>query len=109
MIRAFPFTAFIIALLLTAGTVEPEGAWLVTLAVLTGLHGLRPRFSPFGAVAIAAFVIALLLAIDAIEPTGGWLVSLTVLTGIEAFRPGSSRGRRRWRDWAWEWDWNRDR
>ena len=36
-------TILIIALLLAVGAVEPTGAWLVTLAVLSGLTLLRPR------------------------------------------------------------------
>ena len=36
-------TIFIIALLLAVGAIEPTGAWLVTLAVLSGLTLLRPR------------------------------------------------------------------
>ena len=48
----FRLAIFIIALLLALGAVEPTGAWLVTLAVLSGLElfhwrpwrwGLRPR------------------------------------------------------------------
>lgn len=42
-------TIFIIALLLAVGAIEPEGAWLVTLAVLAGieLFRWRPFRSPF--------------------------------------------------------------
>jgi hypothetical protein len=38
-------TIFIIALLLAVGTMEPTGAWLVTLAVLSGIEAFR--ISPF--------------------------------------------------------------
>ena len=34
----FRLTIFIIALLLALGAIEPTGAWLVTLAVLSGLE-----------------------------------------------------------------------
>ncbi len=39
----FRLAIFIIALLLALGAVEPTGAWLVTLAVLSGLELLRWR------------------------------------------------------------------
>lgn len=38
-------SAFIIALLLTIGTIETTDAWLIALAVLTAIQAFRPRWS----------------------------------------------------------------
>ncbi len=38
-------SAFIIALLLTIGTIETTDSWLIALAVLTAIQAFRPRWS----------------------------------------------------------------
>lgn len=110
--------AFVLALLLLAGNIEPERGWLITLVVLTGLAAVRPRFwSPFDVrprldARLAAFVLATLLLAGAVAPTRDWLIALAAVTGVAAFMPrvfaldrflGSEHGwhRHRWRS---QWD-----
>ncbi len=38
-------SAFVIALLLTIGTIDTIDSWLIALAVLTGIQAFRPRWS----------------------------------------------------------------
>ena len=120
--------AFVLALLLLAGNIEPRRGWLITLVVLTGLAAVRPRFwSPFDLrprldARLAAFVLAILLLAGTVDPTRDWLIALAAVTGVAAFMPGvfsldgflgvdRGRGSRRWR-WNWQWEpddqWERD-
>jgi hypothetical protein len=116
--------AFVLALLLLAGDIDPTRGWLITLVVLTGLAAVRPRFwSPFDLrprldARLASFVLAILLLAGTVNPTRDWLVALAAVTGVAAFMPrvfaldgflGFDHGRgsrhRRWRsDWSWEPD-----
>lgn len=110
--------AFVIALLLLAGSVDPTRGWLIALAVLTGLGALRPRFGNILAVRpavdlrLASFVLAVLLLAGTVDPTREWLVALSVVTGLAAFMPrilgidafGGGRGRWDVRDCA-PFDW----
>jgi len=106
--------AFIIALLLLAGTVEPTQGWLIALTVLSGIAALRPRFwlLPFDLrpaldARLVTFVIAVLLLAGAIDATRDWLIALSVLAGLGAFMPRlffgwlHERPRRRWRGVRW--------
>jgi hypothetical protein len=112
--------AFIIALLLLAGTVDPTRGWLIALTVPTGIAALRPRWfmplmvRPALDARLATFIVAALLLAGAVEPTRDWLIALSALAGIAAFLPwllsprrlfdggGWYGGRgRRWRD---PWD-----
>lgn len=85
--------AFIVALLLLAGTVDPTRGWLIALVVLTGLAAFRPRFwgslsvRPAIDVRLAAFVFAILLLAGTIEPTRDWLIGLTIVTGVAMVCP----------------------
>jgi hypothetical protein len=101
--------AFIIALLLLAGTVEATQGWFIALTVLTGLAALRPRpWAPFVLrpaldLRLAAFVLAALFSFDAIEAERDWLIALAAVMGVAAFWPGlisldnGHRHERRWR------------
>src|SRR5512135_2833460 len=85
--------AFVLALLLLAGNIEPTRGWLITLVVLTGLAEVRPRlWSPFDLrprldARLAAFVLAILLLAGAVDPTRDWLIALAAVTGVAAFMP----------------------
>jgi len=112
--------AFVLALLLLAGNIEPTRGWLITLVVLTGLAAVRPRFwSPFDLrpridARLASFVLAILLLAGAVDPTRDWLIALAAVTGVAAFMPrvfaldgflGFDHGwRRRHGRWNWQWD-----
>jgi hypothetical protein len=111
--------AFILSLLLLAGTVEATTGWLAAVAVFTGLAAFRLHlFWPFAPrpafdVRMAAFVLALLLVAGAVDPTRGWLIGLTIATGVAMVCPGiisidGDRGRRRWQRRRWDrwaaWD-----
>ncbi|MBI5285914.1 MAG: hypothetical protein HY874_12570 [Chloroflexi bacterium] len=118
--------AFVLALLLLDGTVDPTRGWLITLVVLTGLALLKPRrwwsrhvqiWPPIDA-RLAAFVLAILLLAGTVDPTKDWLIALSAVTGVAAFMPRvfsidpfglNERGRRRRWDWHWEWDSEDDR
>jgi hypothetical protein len=106
--------AFIVALLLLAGTVDPTQGWLIALTVITGIAVMRPRFGrglsirPAIDVRLAAFVLSVLLLAGTIEPTKDWLIGLTIATGIAMVAPKiisvdlwGERERRRERFWAW--------
>jgi hypothetical protein len=86
--------AFVIALCLLGGAIDPERGWLIALVVLTGVSALRPRFwnwfdwRPAFDLRRAAFVIAVLLLAGAFDPTRGWLIALSVVTGLSAFSFG---------------------
>jgi hypothetical protein len=106
--------AFLLALLLLAGTVDPTRGWLITLVVLTGLAAFRPSFGhllefrPALDVRLGAFVLAVLLLAGTVEANREWLIALSVVTGFAAFIPGIiSLGRPRRRNrWEWEWTWS---
>lgn len=89
--------AFIIALCLLGGAIDPTRGWLIALVVLTGLAALRPRpwnwldWRPAADLRLAAFVLAVLLLAGAFDPTRGWLIALSVATGLAAFLPGGHR------------------
>lgn len=117
--------AFVIALCLLDGAIDPSRGWLIALVVLTGLSALRPRFwnwfdwRPAVDLRLAAFVLAVLLLAGAFDPTRDWLIALSVVTGLAAFMPGVfgldvlglGGGRRRWqphRTPAFD-DWHNDR
>jgi hypothetical protein len=73
--------AFIIALMLLGGSIDPERGWLIALVVITGIAALRPRFWNWLAVRpaidlrLASFVVAILLLAGAVDPTRDWLMS----------------------------------
>jgi hypothetical protein len=85
--------AFILAVLLLAGTIDPTRGWLITLVVITGLaatrlhHGQIWRLRPAIDARLAAFVLAILLLAGTIDPTRDWLIGLTAVTGVAAFMP----------------------
>jgi hypothetical protein len=110
--------AFILALLLLAGTVDPTRGWLIVLVVLTGIAAFRLRPWLFGSrpaldVRMASFVLAVLLLAGAIDATRDWLIALAAVTGVAAFMPRlisldqDDRGARwhaGWRRGAWRWE-----
>ena len=57
--------AFILALLLLAGSVDPTRGWLITLVVVTGLAAVRPRFwnwfhmRPTNDLRLVSFILAM--------------------------------------------------
>jgi hypothetical protein len=85
--------AFILALLLLAGSVDPTRGWLITLVVVTGLAAMRPRFwnwlhvRPSNDLSLASFVLAILLLAGVVDPTRDWLIALTVVTGLAMTTP----------------------
>ena len=105
--------AFIVALLLLAGSIDPTRGWLITLVVVTGIAALRPGFwSPWRLrpridLRLASFVIAVLLLAGTVDPTRNWLIGLTVATGLATFAPRmfsidlfGSGGDRGWCGWG---------
>jgi len=125
----FRMLAFVLALLLLAGSVDPTRGWMVTLTVLTGLGALRRPWWRFGPprlaldLRLAAFALAVVLLTGAVEPARDWFVVLSVVTGLAAFMPrllafdaGEWRASRRERAWArrerrwqgWVEDWEGD-
>jgi hypothetical protein len=119
--------AFVLALLLLAGTVDATRGWLIVLVVLTGVAAFRLRawrpldFRPALDVRMASFVLAVLLLAGTVEATRDWLIALSAATGVAAFMPRvlsleQDRGHRRWRGharrwreemraWRWDEDW----
>jgi len=119
--------AFVLALLLLAGTVDPTRGWLITLVVLTGLsafglsHMWRLIPEPRLDVRMVSFVLAVLLLAGTVDADKDWLIALSAVTGVAAFMPdvlsldARSHGgrwwrrsyRRRyagaWRDWEDDW------
>jgi hypothetical protein len=85
--------AFIVALLLLAGNIDPTRGWLIALVVLTGVPAfrLRPwrplRLRPALDVRMASFVLAALLLSGAVDATKDWLIALSAVTGVAAFMP----------------------
>jgi hypothetical protein len=122
--------AFVLALLLLAGSVDPTRGWLIVLVVLTGLAAMRIRpWAPWAVrpaldVRMASFVLAVLLLSGTVEPTRDWLIALSAVTGVAAFMPHvlslEPRERTHWRAWRrsmrrrwrdderWRWDWDGD-
>ncbi len=109
--------AFIVALLLLAGSIDPTRGWLIALVVVTGLSALRPRFwnwfdvRPAMDLRLASFVLAVLLLAGTVEPTREWLIALSVVTGLAMVMPGAfGLG---WsgacRDGGWRWQRHLDR
>lgn len=109
--------AFVLALLLLAGTVDPTRGWLITLVVLTGLAAFRPSFGhPFEFrpkldVRLGAFVLAVLLLAGTVDANRDWLIATAAVTGVAAFMPGiiSLGGRRGRSRWDWDWNWSEPR
>jgi hypothetical protein len=118
--------AFILAVLLLAGSIDPTRGWLITLVVITGLaatrlhHGYFWRGHPTIDARLAAFVLAILLLAGTIDPTRDWLIGLTAVTGVAAFMPrmfsidalglGYRDGPRRRRGFDWDrWERRMDR
>lgn len=85
--------AFILALLLLAGSVDPSRGWLITLVVVTGLVAVRPRpwnwlhVRPAMDLRIVSLVLAVLLLAGTVDPTRAWLIALTVVTGLAMMMP----------------------
>lgn len=85
--------AFIIALLLLAGSVEPTRGWLIALTVIGGLAAVRPRFGrgivvrPAIDLRLGVFLIAATLLAGAIEPTRNTLIALAVVSGLAMTMP----------------------
>ncbi len=84
--------AFIIALLLLGGAIDPTQGWLIALVVVTGLGMFRWRWyyaHPVVDVGLASFIIAVLLLAGTIDPTKDWLIGLSIATGLAmVMRPG---------------------
>ena len=112
--------AFIIALLLLTGSIDPSRGWLIALVVVTGLVALRIHLwrpwhlQPAIDTRLATFVIAVLLLVGAIDPVRGWLIALTVVSGLAMVSPhalsidlfgrrGNRSSHRRWRSDARDW------
>ena len=85
--------AFVIALCLLGGSIDPTRGWLIALVVVTGLSAIRPRFwnwlhvRPAIDIRLAAFVLSVLLLAGVVDPTRDWLIALSVVTGLAAFMP----------------------
>jgi hypothetical protein len=85
--------AFILALLLLAGSIDPTRGWLITLVVVTGLAAMRPRFwnwlhvQPSNDLRLVSFILAILLLAGVVDPTRNWLIALTVVTGLAMTAP----------------------
>ena len=105
--------AFILALLLLGGAIDPTQGWLIALVVVTGLGMFRWRWwygYPVIDIGLASFVIAVLLLAGTIEPTKDWLIGLSIATGLAmVMKPGmlidpfgfNERAWRRERRWWW--------
>ena len=98
--------AFVIALLLLSGDIEPTRGWIIALVVLTGVSAMRMRpwrmleLRPALDVRLAAFVLALLLLAGTVDATKDWLIALSAVTGMAAFMPRlfALDGHGDWRD-----------
>jgi outer membrane murein-binding lipoprotein Lpp len=100
--------AFVIALLLLAGSIDPTRGWLIALVVLTGMAALRLRPEPWIRIRpaldmrLAALIVSTMLLAGAVDATRDWLIVLSVVTGLAAFFPriiavpGSHDGDFRW-------------
>lgn len=107
--------AFIISLLLLAGTVDPTQGWLIALTVVTGIAVFRPRLRqgltlrPAVDVRLAAFVLATLMLAGFADTTKDWLIGLTIVTGVAMIMPRivhidlfGEEPRHNWCDWTWD-------
>lgn len=108
--------AFILALLLLAGSVDPTRGWLITLVVVTGLAAVRPRFwnwfhmRPTNDLRLVSFILAILLLAGVVDPTRDWLIALTVVTGLAMTMPSFGMdlfGFNRHDDHVHGWRWRR--
>jgi len=108
--------AFIVALLLLAGWMDPTRGWLTTLVVVTGLAAVRPRFwnwfhmQPTNDLRLVSFILAILLLAGVVDPTRDWLIALTVVTGLAMTTPSFGMhllGFNRHDDHAHGWRWRR--
>ena len=85
--------AFVLSLLLLAGTVDPTRGWMIVLTVLAGLGALRLRpwrmFNPQVRLdlRLASFAMALVLLAQVVEPARDWLIVMAVVSGLAAFMP----------------------
>lgn len=85
--------AFVVALLLLAGSIDPTRGWLIALVVVTGVSALRPRFwnwlrvRPAIDLRLASFLLAVLLLAGTIDPARDWLIVLSVVTGLAMMAP----------------------
>ena len=85
--------AFVLALLLLAGEVDPTRGWLIALVVLTGIAAFRIRpwrglnLRPALDVRMGSFVLAVLLLAGVIDPVKDWLIVLAAVTGVALFMP----------------------
>ena len=67
--------AFIIAVSLLAGWMDPTRGWLIALVVATGLAAVRPRFwnwfhvRPSNDLRLVSFILAILLLAGVVDPT----------------------------------------
>ena len=81
-------SAFILAVLMLAGSVDPTRGWLITLVVVTGLAAFRlPGLRPVLDVRLASFVLAVLLLAGTIDPTRGVLIALVAVSGVALLMP----------------------
>lgn len=85
--------AFIIALLLLGGAVEPTQGWLIALVCVTGASAMRLRpWSPLSLrpafdLRMVAFVLSVLLLAGTVDATRDWLIGLSIATGMATFMP----------------------
>ena len=86
--------AFVLALLLLAGEVDPTRGWLIALVVLTGIAAFRIRpwrglnLRPALDVRMASFALTVMLLAGVIDPTKDWLIVLSAVTGVAMLWPG---------------------
>jgi hypothetical protein len=80
--------AFILALLMLAGSVDPTRGWLITLVVVTGIAAFHlPGLRPVLDVRLATFVLAVLLLAGTIDPTREVLIALVSVAGVALLMP----------------------
>lgn len=101
--------AFVLALLLLGGNIDPTRGWLIALVVITGISAfrLRPWYGfvprPVLDVRMASFTLAVMLLAGAVDANKDWLIALSAVTGVAAFMPGlislDGRDDRPWRSW----------
>lgn len=106
--------AFVLALLLLAGEVDPTRGWLIALVVLTGITAFRIR--PWRGLSLraaldvrmASFALAVLLLAGVIDPAKDWLIVLSAVPGVAMLwprlvsldQPRSVHRKRRHIDWT---------
>jgi len=103
--------AFVLALLLLAGNIDPTRGWLIALVVITGISAFRLLRPPYGFlprpvldVRMGSFVLAVMLLAGTVEANKDWLIALSAVTGVAAFMPGlvsldAGRDDRPWVRW----------